>query len=172
MLSYNSQLSLIALGITILYTFIRGLLYRLYRKASEINLNDIANENSHFIESVRTIQSIKMAGNSGLRESQWLNKLINSINSGMKLGQINIYLVSTNQLVTGLEAIIILYIASLQIINGTTTIGMMFAFIAYKTMFTNRYRDFIEKIMELKLLYLHLERVSDVTQTEREFAAR
>ncbi|WNK47368.1 peptidase domain-containing ABC transporter [Pantoea agglomerans] len=168
MLSYNSQLSLIALGITILYTFIRGLLYRLYRKASEINLNDIANENSHFIESVRTIQSIKMAGNSGLRESQWLNKLINSINSGMKLGQINIYLVSTNQLVTGLEAIIILYIASLQIINGTTTIGMMFAFIAYKTMFTNRYRDFIEKIMELKLLYLHLERVSDVTQTERE----
>ncbi|WP_282677366.1 peptidase domain-containing ABC transporter [Serratia marcescens] len=168
MFSYNSQLSFIVLGITMLYTVIRVVLYRAYRKTSEINLNAIAIENSHFIESIRTIQSIKLAGNSGLRESQWLNKLIDTINSGMKLGQITLYSVGTNQFIFGLEAIIILYIASLQIINGTITLGMMFAFIAYKSMFTNRYREFVEKIMELKLLYLHLERVSDVTQTEKE----
>lgn len=168
MFSYNIQMSCIVLTIAILYTIVRVILYGIYSKISEVNLNAIAIENSHFIESIRTIQSIKLAGNAGLRESQWLNKLIESINSGMKLGQISLYSVGANQLIFGLEAIVILYIAALQIINETITIGMMFAFIAYKTMFTNKYREFIEKIMELRLLYLHLERVSDVTLTEKE----
>lgn len=168
MFSYNIQLSCIVLTIATIYTMVRVVLYGIYRKISEINLNAIAIENSHFIESIRTIQSIKLAGSTGLRESQWLNKLIDSINSGMKLGQISLYSIVANQLLFGLEAIVILYIAALQIINGTITIGMMFAFIAYKTMFTNKYREFIEKIMELRLLYLHLERVSDVTLTEKE----
>jgi ATP-binding cassette subfamily B protein RaxB len=168
MFSYSIQLSCIVLGIAMLYTVIRFVLYGIYRKTSEINLNAIAIENSHFIESIRTIQSIKLAGNSGLRESQWLNKLIDSINCGIKLSQITLCSVIVNQLIFGLEAIVILYISALQIIDETITIGMMFAFVAYKTMFTNRYREFIEKLMELRLLYLHLERVSDVTLTEKE----
>ncbi|CAI0943445.1 peptidase domain-containing ABC transporter [Serratia quinivorans] len=168
MFSYSIQLSCIVLGIAMLYTVIRFILYGIYRKTSEINLNAIAIENSHFIESIRTIQSIKLAGNSGLRESQWLNKLIDSINCGIKLSQITLCSVIVNQLIFGLEAIVILYISALQIIDETITIGMMFAFVAYKTMFTNRYREFIEKLMELRLLYLHLERVSDVTLTEKE----
>lgn len=168
MFSYSSQLSFIVMAVALLYTVIRLILYNFYRKATEINLNTTAIENSYFIESIRTIQSIKMAGNYGIRESQWLNKLIDSINSGMKLSHINIYSIGANQLIFGLESIIVLYIAALQIMDGSLSIGMMFAFVAYKTMFITRYRAFIEKLMELKLLYLHLERVSDIIQTSKE----
>lgn len=168
MYCYSAQLSFIVLGIAMLYTGVRIFLYCIFRKISEKNLNDIAIENSHFIESVRTIQSIKLTANNGLRESQWLNKFIDSINSGMKLSQLTLYSMGANQLIFGIETIIVLYIASLKIIDGTLTIGMMFAFVAYKTMFTTRYRAFIEKILELKLLYLHLDRVSDIMLTEKE----
>ena len=48
------------------------------------------------------------------------------------------------------------------------TIGMLFAFVAYKQQFVDKAVRLIEKTIEFRMLDLHLERLADITQAEQE----
>ena len=48
------------------------------------------------------------------------------------------------------------------------TIGMLFAFIAYKQQFIDKATRLVEKGIELRMIDLHLQRLADITQAEPE----
>src|SRR3712207_2113636 len=47
-------------------------------------------------------------------------------------------------------------------LENAMTVGMIFAFMAYKTQFTGKASTLVEKALEFRLLDLHLERLSDI----------
>jgi len=53
-----------------------------------------------------------------------------------------------------------------MVMAGDFTIGMIFAFMAYKTNFTNKASALVEKAIEFRMLSLHLERVADIAHSE------
>ncbi len=73
-------------------------------------------------------------------------------------------------LLNGIEHVLVIYLAALAVMEGSITLGFLTAFIALKGHFSTAIRAFIDKLVQMRLLRLQLERVSDITCAEPEFA--
>jgi ATP-binding cassette subfamily B protein RaxB len=167
---YDAKLACIALIVTVLAFLIElGYFYPI-RKIKEELINDEAKEDTVFLETIRSIQTIKLYNQSNARLSNWLNRNTDVLNSNIRLSKLEIGKESMIKTLFGLEGIFLLYLGAHSVINGGFTIGMLLAFLSYKTLFTSCAKNFIDKGFEFRLLSLHLERLADITlhQTERQ----
>ena len=165
---YSAKLAIVVLITVCLYAFIRLLMYRPFRNISEQEITAKAEENSHFMESVRAMQTIKLFGSEVKREGQWQNRYAHSINQSIRLGNYEISFTSINRLLFGLENIVVIYLAANLVISGGFSTGMLFAFMAYKQQFMGKMTSHIEKLIEFKMLSLHFELLADIALTEKE----
>jgi len=165
---YSPKLALVVVIAVALYAAMRFLLYRPLHQLTEASIMAGAKEQTHFIESVRAMQSIKLYGQQTQRLNLWQNRYTTAINQQYKLGKWQLGWLSGNQLLFGLEHVIVVYLAALAVIAGDLSVGMLFAFLAYKTQFTNRTAALIDKLIEVKMTRLHLDRLADIALTEQE----
>ena len=54
------------------------------------------------------------------------------------------------------------YLAAMLALGNELTVGMIFAFMGYKLNFTEKAVQLVEKVLDFRLLDLHLERISDI----------
>ena len=165
---YSTQLALVVLAAVVLYAGVRLALYRVLWQRTEATIQAQAQENSTFIESVRAIQSLKLFNRESEREGQWLNRYSDVVSTNVRLGRAKIAFTTINDVIFGLESIIIVYLAARLALNNTLTVGMIFAFMSYKQHFTDKSVQLIEKALEFRLLGLHLERLADIALTPLE----
>ena len=93
---------------------------------------------------------------------------IEAINQNIRLGHFSLSFSAMNRLMFGLENIVVIYLAASLVIQGGFSTGMLFAFMAYKNQFMNKMANLIDKLIEFKMLSLHLERLADIALTEKE----
>jgi ATP-binding cassette subfamily B protein RaxB len=165
---YSPALSLIVIGALLLYAIIRLALYRVLWRRTQATIQAGARENSTFIETVRAIQCLKLFNRESEREGQWLNRYAEVANANVRLGQAKIAFSTINDLIFGVELILIVFLAAKFVLAGQLTVGMVFAFMAYRQHFTDRSVALIEKALEFRILGLHLERLSDIALTPPE----
>nr|WP_309473925.1 ATP-binding cassette domain-containing protein [Pseudoalteromonas sp. 0303] len=151
-----------------LYTLIRLAMYYPFRKVTEAEIVAIAEEQSNFMETVRGIQTIKLFGSEAKREGLWQNYYSTAINENIKLGKLHIRYSAISKFLFGVENIVVVYIAAKLVLGGGFSIGMLFAFMAYKQQFMERVTNLIEKLIEFKMLSLHFERIADIALTSKE----
>lgn len=165
---YSPKLSIIVLVAIAIYAIFRIGMYRPLRQMSEEVIVNQAKEQSNFMETVRGIQTIKLFGREVQRQSVWHNKYADSLNSGIRVGHLNIGYEAFNKIIFGLENVLVIYFAAILVMEGDLTIGMLFAFMAYKLQFVDKISSLIEKIIEFKMLSLHFNRLADISLTEKE----
>ena len=168
MLLYSPMLSLVVFAVVILYALLRWAFYWPMRQLTEESIITSAKENSVFMETIRGIQSLKLFGQQNERLNLWQNRHAESVNKGYRLAKWGIGAGTANQLLFGIEGIVILYLGALAVMNGDMTIGMLFAFMAYKGQFTGRAASLISLVVEIKMLKLHLNRLADIALTDKE----
>lgn len=165
---YNTQLTFIVLAVVFLYATLRYLLYRPLRILNEEHINAAAKENSHFIESMRAIQSIKLFEKETDRQNQWHNCLTDSLNKDIRISRWRIGFDTANRFLFGIENIAIIYCAAIAVTNNLLTVGMLYAFISYKSRFISAMDQLIAKWIEFKMLDLHFDRLSDIVFTPKD----
>jgi len=165
---YSPLLAAVVLAAVSLYALLRLGLFRLLRQRSEALIQARAEESSTFIETARAVQSLKLFNRESEREGQWLNRHAGVVNANVRLGRARITFRTLNDLVFGVENILTVYLAARLALDGAMTVGMIFAFMSYKRHFTDKTVLLIEKAIELRLLNLHLERISDIALAEPE----
>lgn len=165
---YSPKLSIIVLIAIAIYAVFRIAMYRPLRQMSEEVIVNQAKEQSNFMETVRGIQTIKLFGREVQRQSVWHNKYADSLNSGIRVGHLNIGYEAFNKVIFGLENVLVIYFAAMLVMEGDLTVGMLFAFMAYKRQFVEKMASLIEKIIEFKMLSLHFNRLADISLTEKE----
>lgn len=69
---------------------------------------------------------------------------------------------SMNTLIFGLEGMLLLYLGGLSVLERSLSLGMLLAFIAYKSQFTARASQLIDLVIEVRMLSLHAERLADI----------
>jgi ATP-binding cassette subfamily B protein RaxB len=168
MFLYDPTLALVVLGVVVLYALIRFALYRPLHQLTEASIMAEAKEQSNFMETVRGMQSIKLFGQQTQRLNVWQNKYADSVNQNYKLGKWMISYQTINSTLFGIENIVIVYLAALAVMTGDISVGMLFAFMAYKNQFTNRMAGLIDNIINIKMTSLHLDRLSDIALTDKE----
>src|SRR6185312_4915576 len=145
-----------------LYLILRLVTYQKFRTLNETYIRVQAQENTNFIESARAIQSIKLFNRETDRESQWFNLHADTVNASIRKGRAVIQFGTMNRAIFGFENIVTVYLAATLVLENQLTGGMIFAFMAYKTSFTDKASTLVEKVLDFRLLDLHLERISDI----------
>jgi ATP-binding cassette subfamily B protein RaxB len=165
---YSAALTLVALAAVALYGILRWIFYEPLKRATEEHIVHSAKQQSHFLETVRGVQSIKLFGRQEERRSRWLNLVVDAVNQDLATQKLGLGFRSANSLVFGVERIAIVWLGALLVLDSAFSVGMLLAFISYKDQFSARVAGLIDKMIELRMLSLQGERLADIVLTAPE----
>lgn len=169
MLFYSVKLTLITLGAFALYGLVRLISFTLQREAQEASIILHGKEQTTLIESLRGMTTLRLFGRETLRHAQWQTRLTDAVNADARLGRVSIWQQTANTMLFGLENVISIWIAIGLVMNGAGfSVGMVFAFMAYKMQFVQKGAALIDQGIAFRMLSLHLERLSDIALTEED----
>lgn len=161
---YSPMLAWIAVGTMALYGLARWAAYGSLHRASEEHIVHAAKEQSHFLETVRGVKTIKLFQHQDERRSRWLSLLVNEINADVRVQRWSLFFRSFNGLLFGLSAIATLWLGARLVLDGQFTIGALLAFMVYKALFDRRVAALLDKLVEVRMLRLQGERLADIVQ--------
>ncbi|MBL4854519.1 MAG: peptidase domain-containing ABC transporter [Robiginitomaculum sp.] len=168
---YSSQLALVVLASLVLTLGLTFAFYPGQRKRTEEQIIAAAKEQTHLIESVRASTTVKLMGRESERESAWRNLFANVINASFSIGKYSIGMTAVQTLLTGIQSIVIVYLAVKLILQADGfSVGMLFAFMSYRQTLTNRVLALISQAIQFKYLSLHLERIGDIIHAKSDRA--
>lgn len=168
MLVYSWKLALVTVLAVLLYLGIRAVAYRPVRNGTERQLIAGAKQQTHLQESLRGMQSLKLAGEEPQRRSTYNNLMHDTVNNDVRLTRMGLGFNGASQLVFGIERIAVIWIGALLALKSVFSVGMLIAYLAYKDQFAQRMASLIDKWIELRMLRLHGERLADIVLTEPE----
>lgn len=168
MFIYSPKLAMVAIITMAIYAVIRWIWYAPLRRATEAQIIHEAKQSTHFMETVRGAKTIKLFQRQAIRRSTWLNLLVNQINADLTTQKLGLGFRLANGTLFGFENIIIIWLGASLVLDGNFTVGALIAFIAYKNQFDSRVAGLIDKYVQLKMLQIDVERISDIVLTEPE----
>ena len=168
MLLYNPTLAAVACVAVTLYILLRWTIFRAIREATAEQIIHAAKQQTHFMESIRGVQSVRLFSRAEERRSGWINALVDQFNAELRISKLSISYQTANNLLFGAERVIVIWLAALAVLDKQFSVGMLFAFISYKDQFSQRMASLIDKLFELRMMKLHGERVADIVMTEAE----
>jgi ATP-binding cassette subfamily B protein RaxB len=165
---YSGTLTAIALGCVAAYALLRWAFFRPLREATEESIVHDAKRSTHFLESLRGVQSIKLFNRQEDRQAQFMNRVVDAMNANIATRKLDLMFGVMHKLVFGLERIAVIWVGALLVMDRSFSVGMLFAFFAYKEQFAQRVSGLIDKLIELKMLKLQGERLADIVLTAPE----
>ncbi|WP_223456111.1 peptidase domain-containing ABC transporter [Pseudomonas sp. GL-RE-19] len=162
MLFYSSALTAIVLIALVLYGVLRLAFYHPLRNAAEERIVLGARENSYFLETIRAVLPLKLFNATPSRLATWQNLIADVQNRDVTTQKILLVFASLNTLIFGLEGMLLLFVGGSSVLQGALSLGMLLAFIAYKTQFSGRASKLIDLGIEIRMLSLHAERLADI----------
>lgn len=168
MFLYGGWLVWVVLGFTLCYALMRFGTYHFYRRITEEQVIKSARSSSHFMESLYGISTIKALNLKERRSKHWLNINIEACNAGIKQTRFDMMFGGFNAFINSVDQVAILWIGAIMVIDNDMTLGMFMAFNAYRGQFAQRASSLIDLIMQLRMLSLHNERLSEIVFSEPE----
>jgi ATP-binding cassette subfamily B protein RaxB len=170
MFFYSPSLALVALVAFALYGIVRVITFAAQREAQEEAIMMSGREQSIMIESLRGIVTLRLFNRESQRHALWQTRLTDSVNASVGLARINAWQQTANTLIFGLETIVSVWLAIRSVIDGGFSVGMVFAYIAYKTHFLQKGASLIDQAIAFRMLGLHLERLSDIALADQDIS--
>jgi ATP-binding cassette subfamily B protein RaxB len=165
---YAPALGLIVFAALGAYILLRVVFFHKLRRTSLDLMVARASENTTFIETVRAIQSIKLFNRQVERAAVWMNRYAEMVQADTEIEALKQTFHNLNDLIFGLENILIIYLGAHAVLSDRMSVGMLFAFIAYKQQFVSKASLLVEKAIEFRMLDLYLDRLADIVGTEAE----
>lgn len=159
---YNLTLAMISLLAVFLYMILRRFTFSRQRNITSQYIINKAREESHFLESIRGMQSIRLFNHQKERYISWMNLSVREFNAHLRLEKFSISFNIANMLIFNLDKIIVIWFSASLILNNLFSVGMLFAFMSYKEQFSERIVSLIDKICDISMLKLHVERLADI----------
>lgn len=131
-------------------------------------LNAEDKSSHHMMESIRGMSTVQLGGFEAVRRSEWqilfeaaafVQERIQK-SSGIQ----NIVI----DVLRGVEHTLVLAVGAFLIIKGHATIGVLFAVLAYRQQFYDRAYPLLDAVKTLRVIRLHLARLSDVVGAQGE----
>lgn len=168
MILYSVSITLVAIAALVMYIILRMSIIRQLREATTEQIIHAAKQESHLLESIRGVQSIRVFNRVEERRIGWMNALADQFNTDLRISRLNITHLTANALLFGAERVIVIWLGALAVLDGHFSVGMLFAYLSYKEHFTQRLSALVDKVFEFRMLSLHGERVADILLTKPE----
>ncbi len=168
MFLYSPKLAWIVCAAVGILFVCRLLLYGPIRARTMEFIQTSALRDSRFMEVARAIQGIKVFGKESERHGAWLHTQAQATNAGIAVGRLEIINQTLGGAIFGIENLLVIFVGIGLVLDASFTVGMLFAFMSYKTQFADRLAALIEQIFAIRMLSIHLERLADIGLTEPE----
>lgn len=162
MLIYSPGLTAISVATIIIYCIIRAAVFKSQRSLEYDSVILAAREQSTMIESLRGIVTVRLFNKELERHAHWQKRLHDTLNCGTANGVISAWQQSLSGLLFAIENITTLGVAIYLVLFADFTVGMIFAFITYKSQFLQRSASLVDQVIGFNMLGLHLDRASDI----------
>ena len=172
MISYSPVLTLVVAVVCMAFFVWRALLFpTMFEQANKLVRAEAAVQ-THVLESLRAIQSIKMSDSEMRRTEEWQNLFARRINTEIRAGNLGVVDRAVYQLLIQGLHIGVVYLLARKVQAGDMSIGSISAFVAYTGMFVTRAGGIINRGFEYRLLRVPLDRLADVVFHETELCER
>ncbi|AMO96892.1 ABC transporter family protein [Collimonas fungivorans] len=162
MFIYSPLLALVAIAAMALYGLGRWAWFAPLRHATEEEIIHAAKQQTHFLETIRGVKTIKLFQRQDERRATWLSLLVDQVNADLRTQKLSLLYKSLNGVLFGIENILIIWLGARLVMDGNFTVGALMAFSAYKGQFNERVSSLIDKFVEVKMLQLQGERLADI----------
>jgi ATP-binding cassette, subfamily B, bacterial CvaB/MchF/RaxB len=168
MFFYSRKLALIVIVSVVLYVALRNLAYLPLRRSMEEQIMRSAKQQTHLIETLRGIRTIKVLGREDSRKTRWMNLLADTTNAQVETERLTLLFKAANGLIFGLQSVAVVWFGAVLVLGGQFTVGMLFAFVAYQEQFKARITTLVDRLYDFRMLSLQVQRLADVVQEKPE----
>jgi ATP-binding cassette, subfamily B, bacterial CvaB/MchF/RaxB len=168
MLYYSPMLTFVSLGFLLVFLVFRLLTYKPLKSASTDSIAAHAEEASTMIETVRGMPTIKIFGGAIERMRLWQNKRADAVNADMRVARMEAWFSMVGNIILQLEAVAFVFLAVNMVMQNNFTVGMIFAFQAYKRQFLSAAMTLVDTALDFRMLSMHMERIADIAQEPAE----
>ncbi|OGV25726.1 MAG: hypothetical protein A3F18_01475 [Legionellales bacterium RIFCSPHIGHO2_12_FULL_37_14] len=168
MLIYSIPLSLLVFGFVAVSLIIRLLSYKHLKTYKQHTFHLHGQVATTFLETIQLMLPIKVSAKEIQRLESWRSQYTKSLNADFITSKLQLSYQISNQFLTNLEYVGVIGLGVYFIKLNKLSIGMLLAFIAYRTAFTAKAQDVLSHIFNYRLLDIELNRVNDILSTEAE----
>lgn len=165
---YSARLSLVAFGCVAAYALLRWAFFAPQRDAAEEAIVHDAKKATHFLETLRGVRAIKLFNRQHDRQARFMNVVVDAVNATVATKRLDLGFATLHRLLFGLERVAVVWLGAQLVLDRQFSVGMLFAFIAFKEQFATRMGGLIDKAVELRMLGLQAERLADIVLTTPE----
>lgn len=159
---YDPLLTLLAVVVAAAWCLWRAaILPRTLRLSNEIAAADAAVQ-THFLETLRASQTIKMLGGDAARVSEWCGYFADATNARIRAGNLKIVDNALRQVLFHGMRLTVIYWLAMKSLAGDLSIGMVSAFASYLGMFITRTGGIVDRVIAYRLLEVPLGRLADI----------
>ena len=169
MLYYNVQLTVIVFVIIPIFVLITLSFTPILKKFNIESFNARAEAESHLIESINAIDTVKAMNLEYQTRWQWENKFVKNLNIDFKLANTAMYFSSIGDFVATAGSTIILWYGAHKVIQNAMSVGELMAFMALTGSVITPVNRIISSWDNIQQTLVSVDRLNDIFTAEPEF---
>jgi ABC-type bacteriocin/lantibiotic exporter with double-glycine peptidase domain len=120
------------------------------------------------VEALAGVAALKASGTEEQALEHWSNLFASELNASLRRGHFTAAIETALGMLRTLSPLVLLWVGTIQVLNGTITLGTMLALSALATAFLSPLVSLISSGQRFQLVAAHLERIADVLDTRPE----
>lgn len=141
---------------------------RATRKLAHRELTAQGKSQGYMAEALAGMATLKAAGAEQQAMEQWTNLYLEQLNISVRRSYLSAIVSSLMNLLRALTPLALLWMGIVQVLDGSLTIGTMFALNALSASFLAPLTSLVGSVQQLQLVRAHFERLADVSTAEPE----
>ncbi|POP63751.1 peptidase domain-containing ABC transporter [Pseudomonas syringae] len=164
----SPKLALISAISILLYIVTRALIFGATSRANRLYVSDYNKQYGNLVEAVRGSMSLKVNNGVSIRSARFNNLVVNTGNRELALKTLTTLFSAYQDFIFGAAKIACIWLSARMVIAGEISVGYMILIVVYSDILSARSANFINGIVEIKLLKIHLDQVSDIFSAQPE----
>ncbi len=172
MLLYSLPLASLVVGALGLIFVTRVAAFPYIRRVTEELIMSRAGLNTVVLETIRAIRPVKLFARERLRHERWSAAFTDTLNIEIRLQRFGIVGQAASGISISALDLALLGFGALAVIENKLTLGMLFAFQAWRSQFENSLFSLMRQYFAVRTAGLHLERLAELVTAEPEASSR
>jgi ATP-binding cassette, subfamily B, bacterial HlyB/CyaB len=169
MFHYNVSMTLIVLLFIPVFIAVTLVFTPTIKRRNIESFNTRAESDSHLIETINAIDTVKAGNSEHKMRWRWENKYIDNLNADFRLFSIALYFHSFGGFVAGLTSVVLLWYGAHHVINGGLSLGQLMAFMVLMGSVIGPINRIVGAWTDVQQVLTSVERLNDVFSAKPEF---
>lgn len=137
-------------------------------RLSRVELEARGKEQGYINEVLEGIETLKATGIEHRAFARWSNLFLTQLNASLERGYFTSIISTCRSAIQTMAPLALLWIGTMQVINGTMQVGTMLALNALATAFLTPLSSLVNSAQQLQTVRANLERLADILETHPE----